>query len=132
MNQNVKFYSLNGRGIIPSEREKLVNGYYSLYSPEYLSLGSFEVKELDFHLGLEFSPGYFGFIKLSYDKDTGLLIILNNTIESQRCSLKLTLLNVMYDPNSKGSSFDALFGSRQRITINPKDEVAKLYIVKYE
>jgi hypothetical protein len=132
MSDKVKFWSLNGQGIIPDYREKEQFGYYSIYSPEYLSFLSFEVKELDFKLGVEIKNGYFAYLKLSYNKNTGLLVMLNNSLESQKCHLKATLLNVMFDPNHKANAMDALFGSRQRITISPKEEIAKLYILKHE
>lgn len=129
LKNKIKFHSLHQTAILPVKSD---NGYYTICSPEYLSLGSFEVKELDTLVGIEIQNGYFGIIQPIFNKNIGILVLLNSTINQPKTQLKLTFLNAMYDPREVKDSLSMAFGNRQRITIKPGDEICRLYIVKNE
>ncbi len=106
---------------------------YDLFSTEYVTLEPFQRKLVSTGISLEIPQGFYGRIapRSGLACKKGIDVMAGVIDSGYRGEIKVLLINLNFEGyNLRPSTFEAMFGSANRINIKPGDRIAQLIIEK--
>lgn len=106
---------------------------YDLFSTEYVTLEPFQRKLVSTGICLEIPQGFYGRIapRSGLACKKGIDVMAGVIDSGYRGEIKVLLINLNFEGyNLRPSTFEAMFGSANRIDIKPGDRIAQLIIEK--
>jgi len=117
---------------VPSQANPTDAGY-DLFSTEYSTLEPFQRKLISTGISLEIPEGFYGRIapRSGLACKKGIDVMAGVIDSGYRGEVKVLLINLNFEGyNLKPTTFEAMFGSANKISIKPGDRIAQLIIEK--
>ena len=128
----INYSKLYPEAQVPSQANCSDAGY-DLFSTEYVTLEPFQRKLVSTGICLEIPQGFYGRIapRSGLACKKGIDVMAGVIDSGYRGEIKVLLINLNFEGyNLRPSTFEAMFGSQNKITINPGDRIAQLIIEK--
>ena len=106
---------------------------YDLFSTEYVTIEPFQRKLISTGINIEIPDGFYGRVapRSGLACKKGIDVMAGVIDSGYRGEIKVLLINLNFEGyNLKPNAFEAMFGSQNKITINPGDRIAQLIIEK--
>ena len=106
---------------------------YDLFSTEYATIEPFQRRLVGTGITVEIPKGFYGRIAprsgLAFKK--GIVVMAGVSDSGYRGEIKILLINLNFEGyNLRPSTFEAMFGSGNKLDIKPGDRIAQLIIEK--
>tara|TARA_R100001198_G_C5196593_1_gene187236 strand:- start:234 stop:710 length:477 start_codon:yes stop_codon:yes gene_type:complete len=128
----INYSKLYPEAQVPSQANCSDAGY-DLFSTEYVTLEPFQRKLVSTGISLEIPQGFYGRIapRSGLACKKGIDVMAGVIDSGYRGEIKVLLINLNFEGyNLRPSTFEAMFGSANRIDIKPGDRIAQLIIEK--
>jgi len=128
----INYSKLYPEAQVPSQANCSDAGY-DLFSTEYVTLEPFQRKLVSTGICLEIPQGFYGRIapRSGLACKKGIDVMAGVIDSGYRGEIKVLLINLNFEGyNLRPSTFEAMFGSANRIDIKPGDRIAQLIIEK--
>jgi len=128
----IKYSKLHPDGKEPF-RATISDAGYDLFSTEYVTLEPFQRKLISTGINVEIPEGFYGRIapRSGLACKKGIDVMAGVIDSGYRGEIKVLLINFNFEGyNLMPSTYEAMFGSANRIEIKPGDRIAQLIIEK--
>lgn len=128
----IKYVKVNPKAHAPTRAHSSDAGY-DLYSTEYLKIEPFERTLVSTGLIIEIPDGFYGRIapRSGLACKKGIDVMAGVIDSGYRGEIKVLLINLNFAGyNITPNTYDAMFGSTNKMEINPGDRIAQLIIEK--
>ena len=126
----INYSRLSSSATVPTQAN-ITDAGYDLFSTEYIKIEPFQRKLVSTGICLEIPEGFYGRIapRSGLACKKGIDVMAGVIDSGYRGEIKVLLINLNFEGyNLRPNTFEAMFGSSNKIDIKPGDRIAQLII----